>query len=106
MDRKSDIPSARIFKRTANRAGVLLGVSLLTVSLSGCVLAPKAARAERQRLKAGGTVYVKPIEQRELPDLPAQPSWQDVLHRAFLANGELEAAYFEWAAAVHRIEQA
>ncbi|MCI0363352.1 MAG: TolC family protein [Phycisphaerales bacterium] len=35
--------------------------------------------------------------------MPPQPTWQDVLHRAFLANGDLEAAYFDWKAAVERI---
>ena len=46
------------------------------------------------------------VTERELPELPAEPTWQDVLHRAFLANGELEAAYFEWNAAYERIEVA
>src|SRR5439155_18110304 len=48
----------------------------------------------------------RPVESRALPELPDHPSWRDVLHRAFLANGELEAAYFEWQAAVARINQA
>jgi outer membrane protein TolC len=74
--------------------------------VSGCVLAPKETANERDRLKQAGAPYAQPAEQRPLPELPPQPTWRDVLHRAFLANGELEAAYFEWAAAVHRIEQA
>jgi outer membrane protein TolC len=37
--------------------------------------------------------------------LPAVATWQDVLSRAFLANGELESSYFEWKAAFARIDQ-
>lgn len=36
--------------------------------------------------------------------MPAQ--WRDVLSRAFLVNGELESAYFEWKAALARVDQA
>ena len=50
--------------------------------------------------------YAKPFEARELPDLPEAPGWRDVLQQAFLANGELEAAYFRWRAAVERIDPA
>ena len=77
-----------------------------TALLSGCVLAPKEAAEQRARLRAAGEPYRVPFEGRALPELPPQPAWPDVLRRAFLANGELEAAYHEWAAAVARIPQA
>lgn len=83
--------------------GSLLSVGLL---LGGCVLAPKGTQEEQAKMQAAGAIYEKPFEQRQLPDLPAEPGWQDLLHRAFLANGDLEASYFEWQAAVHRIEMA
>ena len=38
--------------------------------------------------------------------LPAVADWQDILSRAFLANGDLESSYFEWKAALARIVQA
>ena len=77
-----------------------------TALLSGCVLAPKEADEQRARLQAAGEPYRVPFERRALPQLPPQPTWADVLRRAFLANGELEAAYHEWAMAVARIPQA
>src|SRR4029079_10911316 len=77
----------------------------LAVLLGGCVLAPRGTRREQSRLAAGGRTYEPPFEKRELPELPDQPTWRDVLQRAFLANGELEAAYFEWKAALARIPQ-
>jgi outer membrane protein TolC len=92
-----------------NNATVLMrqvGVVLAALALSGCVLAPKEAGDERKRLGSEGVGYAVPIEQRAFDELPSVPTWQDLLSRAFLTNGELEAAYFEWAGAVHRIEQA
>lgn len=74
--------------------------------LGGCILSPKGAKEAEARLKAAGEPYAAPFEQRELPDLPSEPTWREVLQRAFLANGDLEAAYFDWAAAVRRIEMA
>lgn len=73
--------------------------------LAGCVLAPKGTDAEKQRLADAGEPYEQAFDTRTLPELPPQPTWQQVLHRAFLANGDLEAAYFEWKAAMARIPQ-
>lgn len=41
-----------------------------------------------------------------MPAVPMPANWRDVLHRAFLANGELESSYFEWKAALAQIGQA
>lgn len=88
------------------RAARLLPGIVVTLLLGGCVLAPPGAVEEKQRLSTAGAVYREPFEKRALPELPAEPDWRNVLHRALLANGDLEAAYFEWAAAVTRIQQA
>ncbi|HWP41147.1 MAG TPA: TolC family protein, partial [Tepidisphaeraceae bacterium] len=72
--------------------------------LSGCVLSPRETKAEKNRLKEAGQPYQQPVEKRNLPELSPTPTWRDVLRRAFLANGDLEAAWFEWQAAVHRID--
>ena len=84
-----------------------LPLTLLVGSLlSGCVLAPRSAKDEEASLREAGQPYAQPFTRRTLPDLPADADWPDILHRAFLANGELEAAYFEWDAAVSRVQQA
>ncbi len=72
--------------------------------VGGCVLRPEGTEQERARLEETGAGYRAPYEKRQLAELPAEPGWEDVLRRAFLANGDLEAAYFEWAAAVQRID--
>src|SRR5437016_570145 len=72
--------------------------------LGGCVLTPKGAKEERAHAADIGRRYEAPFEERSLPDLPERPAWRDVLHRALLANGDLEAAYFDWKAALERID--
>ena len=74
--------------------------------VSGCVLRPAGLDDERGRLAESAQAFERPLPQRSLPELPTQPQWEDVLHRAFLANGELEAAYFQWKAALERVDVA
>jgi outer membrane protein TolC len=78
---------------------------LVLSSLNGCVLAPRGTTDEQAKLRGAGATFEPPIEQRSLPELPTPATWRDVLHRAFLANGELESAYFEWKASLTRIAQ-
>ncbi len=75
-------------------------------TLAGCALKPAGTELEQAKLEEAGRTYEPAFELRNLPELPAAPSWRDVLSRAFLANGDLEASYFEWKAAVERIEMA
>lgn len=82
-------------------ATVLLPATLLLIS--GCVLAPGRA-AERRKLDEQKQ-YQRPIEDRQLAAVPAPAQWGDVLERAFLTNGDLEASYDQWRAAVARIDQ-
>lgn len=74
--------------------------------LSGCVLAPQGTAEEQAKLDLNSPFFEPPVEARELPALPAPADWRDVLERAFLGNGELESAYFEWKAALARIDRA
>ncbi|MHB8886558.1 MAG: TolC family protein [Methylovirgula sp.] len=99
--RKSPTPGIR------PSTAVLIGLSLtLPIALGGCALTPHGTRDEQARLEAASKPFETPIEARNPPKLPAHASWRDVLHRAFLANGDLEAAYFKWKAAVIEIEKA
>src|SRR5437764_231399 len=82
------------------------GLITLAAILSGCVLTPKGADGEKDRLTRAGNSYETPVEKRAATELPAPASWRDVLERALLSNGDLEAAYFEWKAALARVPQA
>jgi cobalt-zinc-cadmium efflux system outer membrane protein len=68
-------------------------------------LAPHGTRDEQSKLNTASPPFESRIEARQIPQLPAVATWQDVLSRAFLANGELESSYFEWKAAFTRIDQ-
>ncbi|MGH7785427.1 MAG: TolC family protein, partial [Candidatus Binatia bacterium] len=92
------------FDRTRHRAGRPCGALLAALALHGCVLAPHGTEAERARVVAAGQPYEAPAVERLVADLPASPDWPDLLRHAFLSNGELEAAYFAWRAAVERID--
>ncbi len=76
------------------------------VLFSSCVLAPAGLNEERTRTDRVGAAFDARYEERSIPDLPPHPSWRDVLERAFLVDGGLEAAYFEWRAAVENVEAA
>jgi len=91
-----------------NIANRLLACVLTATALlyAGCSLAPPETKVEQQRAAVAGRDFQKPRAQRVARELPAQPTWQDVLQRAFLVNGELESAYWEWRAALERIEMA
>jgi outer membrane protein TolC len=99
---KVEVVVMRAFRDAMNGAFLLAGL----IFLCGCVLAPQGTQEEQAKLYASGRGYELPAEKRTLADLPQPASWQDVLHRAFLANGDLESAYFEWQAAVAQIDQA
>jgi outer membrane protein, heavy metal efflux system len=83
----------------------LIVPALASIVLSGCVLAPPGTKEEQAAARQAGKPYAQPFEQRVIPELPPNPTWRDALQRAFLANGDLEAAYFEWKAALARIPQ-
>src|SRR4051812_31400677 len=94
--RRSQRWSSSSMHRDLARMG---GIALLSVGLAGCVLTPRGTDQEKARLNDAGKTFEPPVQKRELPELSAPPTWHDVLPRAFLANGDLEASYFDWKAA-------
>ncbi len=99
--------SGRQIKATMQpQRGVLLILAVLVTALHGCVLAPQGTREESATARQVSQSFETPIESRRLPELSVPAGWPQVLSRALLANGELEGAYFEWRAALARIDQA
>ena len=81
-------------------------IMAMLLGLSGCVLAPEGTAEEQAKLDTASSLFEPPVEARQLAPLPAPAGWRDVLRRAFFTNGELESAYFEWKAALARIDRA
>jgi cobalt-zinc-cadmium efflux system outer membrane protein len=83
----------------------VLAVALAAGALAtGCALRPPGEREERQRIAEAGRPYVE-VELLEVPLLPENPSPQEYVHCALLANAELQARYWEWAAAIEQVPQ-
>ena len=74
--------------------------------LSACVMRPDGEDGERQAADAAGKGgFDVPMAQRKLPELPPDAPLEQFVRHAGLANGELEARFFEWRAALERIPQ-
>jgi len=88
--------------------GAAAACMILTIGivLSGCVLTPAGTTEQRAQIGLASPTFEPRMETRRVPELPMPAEWRDVLSRAFLVNGELESAYFEWKAALARIDQA
>jgi len=103
----SDIVNIKTMGRSKFRHAIALCAGLsLGMDLSGCVLSPAGTAEERAEIDATSKSYESRASNHELPELPVEASWRNVLSRALQANGELESAYFEWKAALARIDQA
>ena len=81
---------------------------VLSGAFAAChwVIVPKGEPAERTRAEQALGAFAVPVHKRPLPDLATSASLPAVLDYAFNANGDLEAAYREWRAAIERVPQA
>src|ERR1041385_2213582 len=61
------------------KSSALLALAAVSLLPGGCVLAPHGAKEEAASLELAGEPYEKPFEERELPELPAEPTSDDVL---------------------------
>ena len=94
---------------TRSRASIrarTLPLLLSSILAGGCALTPRDLPEEQARLAAAGAAFEPALEQRVLPAPSSADDWGAFVHRALLANGELEAAYFEWKAALEKVRGA
>lgn len=90
-----------------NREVTALPFLLALFSLfAACSVAIDGEDAERDRATAIGTRYEKPFEERELPPLADDSDLAAYIAHAEVSNGELEAAFHEWLAAIEDVPQA
>jgi len=78
---------------------------VLLVGLAGCTVHPPGEREERAAAVQMGKPYEKPIEVRQIPPLPANPTSDQLVEYALLNNAELEQHYWEWRSAIEQIPQ-
>src|SRR6185312_7551613 len=82
----------------------LTGLTVVLL-LTGCTIHPQGEQAERQAALHVGEPFTRPVEQRQVPPLPANPTPDDLVRRALLASPELEQRYWEWRSAIEQIPQ-
>lgn len=73
--------------------------------LAGCTVHPAGEQQERQAALRAGAPFTKPIEKRQVPPLPKNPTPEDLVRRALLSSPELEQRYWEWRSAIEQIPQ-
>jgi outer membrane protein TolC len=78
---------------------------LALIGLGACTVHPAGEREERAAAIEAGKPYVRPVEKRDLPELPSHASPEDLVTRALLTNGELEAKYWEWRSMLEQVPQ-
>ncbi len=75
---------------------------ITSLALAGCAVHPRGEHEERDRAEAVREALALDAEPAPLPE---DPGPEDYLRRAFAANAELRARYWEWRAALERIPQ-
>jgi len=85
-----------------------LGLLLLSAACTQLrrVVHPALEPAERAKAVRAEGIFRVPVSKRPLPDLATQAPLPQVLQYAFNNNGEIEAAYREWRAAIERVTMA
>ncbi|MDP9174655.1 MAG: TolC family protein [Planctomycetota bacterium] len=83
----------------------LVGSVLVLWSIAGCTVHPAGEREERSAATRAGEPFKRPIESRQLPELSANATPEQMAQYAALANAELEQRYWEWRAAIEQIPQ-
>lgn len=70
---------------------------------TACVFEPDGLDDEQARAAEAGRPFEPEFAQRPLPELDSPVSWQALLARAFAADGDLEAAWARWSAALEQV---
>lgn len=81
---------------------IIVATALL---LTGCTIHPRGEREERAAAIDAGKSFTRPIEERQIPPLPENPTPDDLVRRALGASPLLEQRYWEWRSAVEQIPQ-
>lgn len=80
-------------------------VVLLVGLVGGCTVHPPGEFEERATAVQVGKPFEKPIEVRQMPPLPANPTSDQLVEYALLGNAALEQDYWEWRSAIEQIPQ-
>ncbi len=94
----------RAAKRISLR-GCLLLVSGFATMLVGCTFIPRGTAALRREAVHAGRPFSKSPERRRLPRLSAVPTPEELVRRALRNSPDVEAAYWQWRAAIEAVSE-
>ncbi len=90
--------------RTAT-CGRLAAAALALIAATACTFTPRAESGLRRQAEAAGRPFVASPLRRPLHPLPPVPTPRQLVSRALAENPEVEAAYWQWRAAIEEIPQ-
>lgn len=77
----------------------------MAMFLTGCTIHPTGEHEERQAALRSGAPFTQPVEKRQAPVLPENPSPDDLVRYALSSSPDLEQRYWEWRSAIEQIPQ-
>ena len=89
----------------SKRIGLIVTGVLVVAALGGCTAHPSGEQEERSAAFKAGKPFEKPIEQRQTPPLPDNPTPNDLVSYALLTNPTVEESYWDWRSAIEQIPQ-
>jgi outer membrane protein TolC len=81
------------------------GALLISMLVAGCTVHPPGEAEERRAAIDAGRPFSSPVERREVPELPENPTPDDLVRRALLSNADLEQKYWAWRSAIEQVPQ-
>jgi outer membrane protein, heavy metal efflux system len=88
---------------TTSIRGLILAASF--IALAGCTVHPPGERDQRDAASQAGKPYAEPIDTRQAPQFPKNPTPDQLVEYALLTNADLEQRYWEWQSAIEQIPQ-
>ncbi|MGD0464326.1 MAG: TolC family protein [Tepidisphaeraceae bacterium] len=89
-----------------SRSSLIRGCIVILLALAGgCTIHPSGEREERDAALQSGKPFERRIEARQTPSLPQNPTPDQLVDYALLANAELEQRYWDWRSAIEQIPQ-
>ena len=78
---------------------------ILLLVFGGCsfTVSPPGESGERANIAAEQRPYREQVTSREVPDISQDATLREVVLYALMVNGEVEASYYEWAAAIEQV---
>ncbi|MGN6368281.1 MAG: TolC family protein [Phycisphaerae bacterium] len=88
-------------------AGVMvrLVIGVVLRAVGGCTVHPKGEKLERAKVEQAGRVYVRAVEERDIPVLGPGASVEEMVRYALLTNAGVEQKYCEWRSALEQVPQ-